>query len=406
MLWFCVSIVESADDMQRIDDIINLFKAYLQGTLTVEEGQELEKLFSDHPVLKELAKELDTEDGLREALESYRNLYDQGWQEKEEMMLHNILSRIRPSQEYKPRKTVWKNIVVYTSVAAVALIVIFASIRRNTVIDPSNLTEDTVDFVSGYNKAQLTLSNGNQINLSDQHQGIIIDEHLAYEDGTPLLRQETMEENATLILSTPRGGQYQATLSDGTKVWLNAESKLVYPHRFAKDMRHVELEGEAYFEVAHQDGVPFVINTSKEKVEVLGTHFNVNSYKTDQSSTVALLEGKVRVTWRDKVSKILLPGQQSVVSDGNMDVQTVNVEESVAWKNGEFMFNNETLESIMLKLSRWYDLDISVAPALREVRIWGSVSRYENFNQVLKLIKMTDDQIRLDVQGRRVKLVK
>lgn len=392
--------------MQRIYYIINLLKAYLEDTLTEEEKRELEKLFSAYPTLKELVEEMDTEEGLREALESYQYLYNPGWQEREGVILGNILSRIRPPEQYKLKRMAWKRVIAYASVAAVAILIVFASLRMNTMVSPVESIEGTADFVAGNNKAQLTLSNGQQIDLSHLHAGIVIDEDVAYEDGTRLFGQEAIDINDTLILSTPRGGQYQITLSDGTKVWLNADSKLIYPHQFGKDARNVELEGEAYFEVAHQAKSPFVITTSREKIEVLGTHFNVNSYSADQSSTVALLEGKVKVSLEDNVSKILHPGQQSVVSDGNMEVQTVNVEEIVAWKNGEFMFNNESLERIMLKLSRWYDLDISVASELRDVKIWGSISRYENFNQVLKLLKMTDDRIHLDIQGRRVKLVK
>lgn len=391
--------------MQRIDYIINLFKAYLEDTLTEGEKRELEKLFSEYPTLKELVEEMDSEEGLREALESYQYLYHPGGPEREGVILGNILSRIRPPEQHKPKRRAWKSVIAYASVAAVALLVVFASIRMNTMVSPVEAIEDTADFVAGQNRAQLTLPNGQQIDLSHLHAGIVIDEDVAYEDGTHLFGQEAIDIHDTLILSTPRGGQYQITLSDGTKVWLNAASKLIYPHQFGKDARKVELEGEAYFEV-HQADCPFVITTSREKIEVLGTHLNVNSYSADQSSTVALLEGKVKVSVEDNVSKILYPGQQSVVSGGNMEVQTVNVEEIVAWKNGEFMFNNESLERIMLKLSRWYDLDISVASELRDVKIWGSIARYENFNQVLKLLKMTDDRIHIDIQGRRVRLVK
>src|SRR5690606_11027807 len=224
-------------------------------------------------------------------------------------------------------------------------------------------------------------------------------------DGSTVL-DEDIDAQTMLTLSTPRGGQYQITLPDGTKVWLNAESKLHYPYRFTEDARHVELEGEAYFEVAHREDIPFTVTTSKEKVEVLGTHFNINSYQTDIYSTLALLEGKVRVSLEDNATTVLRPGQQSLVTNGKMEVQTIHVEESIAWKDGEFMFNNETLANAMKKLARWYDLEIEISPEFQNVEIWGSVSRYDNFNKVLKLIKMTDDRIRFQVEGRRVRLVR
>lgn len=393
--------------MQRIDDIVNLLKDYLAGDLDTQRRAELERLFTEYPQLKEIVEELDSEEELREALYAYEELYTPAFKEREERVLNRVLSQIDQQPPIRRTRLLSRRFAIYSAAAAIAVLVLFAAILwKQKVVQPNTTEEIVSTFMPGGNKALLTLSTGQEVNLSDAYAGIVVDDQIGYEDGSALFDEDSMEEHMTLTLSTPRGGQYQVTLSDGTKVWLNAESKLHYPYRFAGDARQVELEGEAYFEVAHRDNAPFIVTTSKEKVEVLGTHFNINSYRTDMNSTVALLEGKVKVSLTDKVSAVLKPGQQSLVHNGMMEVQAIDLDESVAWKNGEFMFNNETLENVAKKIARWYDLEIEVSPKLNDIKIWGSVSRYDSFKQVLKLIKMTDESIRLEVEERRVKFVR
>ncbi|MBD1422214.1 FecR family protein [Sphingobacterium chuzhouense] len=393
--------------MQRIDHIVNLLKDYLLGDIDEQRTAEIERLFLEYPRLKEIIEELNSEEELQEALCTYEELYTDAFREREERVLNNILFQVKHRSSIWRTRLLWRRLAIYSSAAAIIVLALFASIIwRQRIVEPKTTEEMINAFTPGGNKASLTLSNGRQINLSDAYSGIVIDGQIGYQDGSSLFDEGSVAEDEMLTLSTPRGGQYQVTLSDGTKVWLNAESKLHYPYRFSKDIRTVELEGEAYFEVAHLKGSPFIVKTSKEKVEVLGTHFNVNSYQADINSTVALLEGKVKVSSGEDYATVLKPGQQSVMRKGKMEIQTINVDECVAWKNGEFMFNNETLENVMKKVARWYDLDIELSSNLKHVEIWGSVSRYDNFNTVLKLIKMTDDGIRFEVTGRRVRFVK
>jgi len=215
-----------------------------------------------------------------------------------------------------------------------------------------------------------------------------------------------MPKSNRLTLSTPRGGQYQVELSDGTKVWLNAASKLHYPREFLDNHRTVELEGEAYFEVSSGKHRPFIVKTKNEAVEPLGKHFNVTAYINEWLPYVTLLEGKVSVSLENERSKILLPGQQSAVKGAVMQVNEINVAESVAWKNGEFMFNKESLGSVMLKLSRWYDIEVEMTDGVKDLRVWGSVSRYDTFDEILQVIKAIDDSIHFEIDGRRVKIMK
>src|SRR5690606_13240443 len=151
-------------------------------------------------------------------------------------------------------------------------------------------------------------------------------------------------------ITTPRGGQYMVVLPDGTKVWLNAASSLRFPTAFTGKERRVELSGEAYFEVA-KSGIPFLVNSAGQQIEVLGTHFNVMAYEDEASIKTTLLEGSVKVSnMKSQISHLLRPGQQSSLSrDGSLKVTEVNTEEAAAWKNGYFIFANENIQSSMKK---------------------------------------------------------
>ena len=162
-------------------------------------------------------------------------------------------------------------------------------------------------------------------------------------------------------INTPNGGQFQITLADGTKVWLNSASSLRYPTSFPGEKRVVELTGEGYFEVAHNAKQPFLVKVNDMEVAVLGTHFNINSYSDEPSVKTTLLEGKVKVS---KAGNYILlnPGQQAVVSPLQNEIRIANdvdLEEVVAWKNGRFLFNSANIETIMRQVARWYDVDIS-----------------------------------------------
>lgn len=206
-------------------------------------------------------------------------------------------------------------------------------------------------------------------------------------------------------ISTPNGGQYRVCLPDGSLVWLNAASKLTFPTLFTGDSRIVELSGEAYFEVATKKNLPFKVITAKEEVEVLGTHFNVNSYQEEETSAVSLLEGKVKVSFPSSEEKVLKPGEQVVANKDFVSVRSVDLTEVVAWKNGEFMFNNENIKSVMQKVARWYDIEVVLSPELEEILIWGAVSKYESIHEVLRIIEMTG-LVHFKIEGRRVYVMK
>jgi len=271
------------------------------------------------------------------------------------------------------------------------------------------------NIVPGTNKAILKLEDGSSIVLEDasdekivQQSDLLVtrtkDGHLIYEVTASDKNKFAVTYNT---IETPRGGEYQVTLPDGTKVWLNASSSLRFPTAFTGKERRVELTGEGYFEVAKNKDLPFIVSTGREIVQVLGTHFNISSYKDEKYSRTTLLEGQVKISLPNKdnkteiASRILTPGQQSVVHSEKMEVIAIDAQEAVAWKNGEFMFNNEDIESVMRKIARWYDVEVIYPATLKNKYIWGSVSRFQDISEVLKIIELTGS-VHFKVEGRRV----
>ena len=268
------------------------------------------------------------------------------------------------------------------------------------------------EIVPGGQKAILTLSNGARISLTDvgkgevaKESGLVIsktaDGQLKYElTGKGAAKEELISYNT---VETPIGGQYQVVLPDGSRVWLNSASSLRFPSAFnPSDTRTVKLTGEAYFEVAPDKKRPFKVISNRQEVEVLGTHFNVNSYDDDGFTKTTLLKGSIKVKMTGKTAgfRILKPGQQSVLGAG-IEVHDVDLETIVDWKNGNFYFNNESIQRIMKKLSRWYNVEIEYKGAIPAVVFGGEVSRSKKLTEVLELLEHTG-QVHFTIEGRKV----
>lgn len=264
------------------------------------------------------------------------------------------------------------------------------------------------DVLPGSDKAVLTLDDGSAIVLDTTANGQLMlngtdakivktNGQLAY--GTATAPDAEAEYHT---ISTPRGGQYQLTLADGTKVWLNAASSLHFPTSFTGRERMVEVSGEAYFEVAQNASMPFIVKINDGQPEpaevlVLGTHFNVNAYTDEQAESTTLLEGAVRMR-RGENGVILKPGQQAQLNkQGNFKTSDeVNIEEVMAWKNGYFQFEDANLETIMRQISRWYDLDVVFAKPLPDAVYTGRVSRNLKLSDLLKLLELSDLNVKID----------
>lgn len=389
--------------------ILPLLKAYLKGEIHPQDNQELRDLFEKYPDLLLMINQLDDEDKLHSVLVEYKKLYTIEQEAQEKRVLEQIMLRIHQQESVSIVKDRRRTIRIYISAVAACLLMVFTTVflkfKEGSNSDETKVFLQAQQMIPGSNRATLTSADGANISLNEDRLGIVMGDEITYDDGSVLV-DELKSASLMMTLSTPKGGQYQIVLADGTKVWLNADSKLVYPKIFTESQRVVELVGEAYFEVATNKQKPFIVHTENESVEVLGTHFNIKSYPDEKESKVSLLEGKVKVSIPNTVEKVLSPGQQSVVIGKGMRIQDVDLDEIMAWKNGEFMFNNESLVSALRQVSRWYDIDIQVDPSLSRVMLWGTVSRLDNFDKVLKIIKMTDDNIKINLDGRKVRIMK
>ncbi|MFC7524123.1 FecR family protein [Parapedobacter sp. GCM10030251] len=256
------------------------------------------------------------------------------------------------------------------------------------------------DILPGGNKALLTLANGQTIELSSDKNGVVIgDDEIAYADGSLILDSNSGDQ--LLSLTTPKGGEYQIILPDGTKVWMNAASSLRYPARFDDDMRLVELTGEAYFEVTKDQRRPFKVVSRNQTIEVLGTHFNINSYADEPTIKTTLLEGAVRVIEQgSQMEVVLAPGQQASLDRTNhLRVSTVDVTNAIAWKNGLFRFDNTDIETIMRQLSRWYGVEVLFEGNKPDLKLWGNVYRNLNASQVLEILTYFKLKYRIETES-------
>lgn len=299
------------------------------------------------------------------------------------------------------------------SVAAAVFLMVSAALYFYS--HPYNKVQQTnpaivADIAPGKQNAVLTLANGQKISLIDAAKGDIAhqagirivktdDGNLAY-SGNELASATGMFNT----IETPKGCEFQLNLPDGTKVWLNAASSLKYPVSFNGKERRVILTGEAYFEVARNKKRPFKVATDKQEVEVLGTHFNINSYDDTRGIKTTLVEGSVKVRQLDSSNERLLkPGQLSVVLGKSMQVLDADIESELDWKNGYFVFNADNIQSIMRKISRWYDIEVVYHKDMAgsNMRFGGIVSRNKNISVVLKTMERAG-QVHFKLEGKKV----
>jgi ferric-dicitrate binding protein FerR (iron transport regulator) len=301
-----------------------------------------------------------------------------------------------------------------TWLAAAAVLVLIAFswwlvADHNRVKKPSvAVSTRAKDIAPGGNKAILTLADGSQVVLDTAGNGAITKQGsitvIKLDNGQLAYNKEGTGSTAVLYntITTPRGGQYQLVLADGSKVWLNAASSLRFPIAFTGKERRVELTGEGYFEVAHDVLKPFHVTVNNMDVQVLGTHFNINSYSDEPAAKTTLLEGRVMIKKNEKLV-YLNPGQQAILPSGQDNIRVdyhADVEEAVAWKNGLFIFNNTPLEDIMRQIERWYNVDVVYQGNIPQDTFNGNISRNTNLSEVLKVLEYSN--IRFRVEGNTI----
>jgi len=337
---------------------------------------------------------------------------DQGFDLTEEELLHDLnglRQRMNFIQPKNQKIILWQRLAVAVSIILIASLGMIFYLRENRHKEFVSASPPVI--VAGSNRATLTLSDGSTIQLNksvgniSKETGIEItnDTHgnLVYKvsEQTPGLKSI----NDFNTISTPRGGQYKIILPDGSKVWLNAASSLRFPVSFSDNDRTVEINGEGYFEVA-KSRKKFKVLTGNTTVEVLGTHFNVNAYENEFANTITLVEGSVKVK-RGKASLIIKPGEQAIVNSAVAKEEillksNVDAESLIAWKDGQFHFNNTDLKEIMRQLERWYDVDVD-RNIIPNKRFNGTISRNVKLSEVLAMIELTSN-LHFKIEGRKI----
>lgn len=265
---------------------------------------------------------------------------------------------------------------------------------------------------AGGNKAVLTLGDGTVINLDSAANGVLTKQGrvrvVKLANGQLSYELEGAAEGVVLYntMRTPRGGEYRLILPDGTNAWLNAASSITYPTAFTGDLRDVKITGEVYFEVAKNPAKPFIVEAGKMKVEVLGTHFNVNAYAAEPMIRTTLLEGAVKVSGGGR-GDMLKPGQQArLTRNGDMKVvDDVDLEEVMAWKNGYFLFVDADMPAVMRQLENWYDVTVSYEEGFVPHRSFGGgIQRSLPLSKVLAILE--ENNVKFRVEGKNITVLK
>jgi transmembrane sensor len=383
-----------------------LFNKYFDKSATAHEVEELFTLLNVSATDEHLTLLLQQ---AWDSLQADHAIFDDA---KSEQILKRILNTA-PENDIIEMVPVKKQIL-WRRYAAIAAIMLLAAAAAFVFLKPTKVMQLAAkvklhDAMPGGNKAILTLANGTSIILDNAHNGVIAKQgnslvnktqngQLVYNADQTVAAVDVNEMNT---VATPRGGQYQVVLPDGTKVWLNAASSVKYPTVFNGKTRSVEMTGEVYFEVAKNPLKPFIVKTNRAEVEVLGTHFNVMAYNDEAVMKTTLLEGSVKVR-SGNASKVIKPGEQAIVNDNNELTVTgnIDVDEEIAWKNGLFLFNDADIRSIMRQAARWYDVDVIYQGKTPVKQYTGRISRNVKASELLNMLKYTGLSARID--GRNI----
>lgn len=363
-------------DQHRIKARI-LLKKYLEGSCTEEEKSWVEKWYL-----------------------SVDNRMDELTDKKVQNDLYELQNRLSEIPKQKTYFKVYIRVVAAVLLSALTVGLLLWNKEAGEEMTVPKLVVVEQDFMPGTNRATLSFDDDDEMELSGAQDGLINDgASVVYSDGTEI---RTVEKVQMATLRTPVAGQYQVTLPDGTKAWLNALSSIRYPTAFTGTERQVEITGEVYLEVAHDTHKPFIVQTSQQRIEVLGTSFNINAYGDNGETLTTLTEGAIRLRHGKFGNEVeLKPGEQAVVTNKkDIAVKKIDIEEISSWKDGLYIVNDEPLEQYARKIERWYDVDMDIQPHGNK-RLSAIIPRDAKLSEVLEAIELKTD-VKFTIEGRRV----
>ncbi|WP_430932450.1 FecR family protein [Saccharicrinis sp. 156] len=385
-------------DNYNIDSkqIIQLLIKEISEGLSVHEVEQLNDWINASPENKALYEKLYSEEYKKQRRDTI-NQFDakEAWT--------SVLKEIEPKQRRILPPQFWQ----YAGVAAsiILLVGLFLVFNMPTSEQPSVTAYENIK--PGTNQAILTLADGKQIELNKLDTTINVSGGgINISASKVLYTADSKTANQPLVyhtLQTPRGGEYNLTLADGTKVWLNADSKLRYPESFTADNRTVYMEGEAYFEVAKYKNKPFFVRSGINTVKVLGTEFNVRSYPEDADTRITLCEGSIQLNTKN-AQNILTPDQQAIINATSQEVviQQVDSKLYTAWKDGMFMFRKAKLDKVMNDLSRWYNANLFYTNMdIKNTEFSLYMNRQENIKDVLEMLEATEE-VSFNIEGNNI----
>jgi len=407
-------------------DIANLIFKHLGQELSEEERRALDAWRAESPEHEATFTKLTDENYIHDMMRDYYSAKEKAWNK-----LLEFAPELRPATVRSMRTR--------RAIAAAAVIVLLATsalviLKKNpphneTATTPQHTTPK--DIAAGTNRATLTLADGSVVALGDSASATknnldnndtknsnnirsLDAAHLAYNENDPHLSDSRDAANAASgasafnILTTPRAGQYQLTLSDGSRVWLNAASSIRYPVAFTGSERNVDIAGEVYFEVAKNALKPFRVRVTTpgaqpSTIEVLGTHFNISAYGDEPVSSTTLLEGSIRFTAPQQAPVLLTPGEQIRASATTKNISKIKIEnpaDIIAWKNGRTFFRDADVPAILRMIARWYDVDVRYKGTMATRHITGGISRSAPLSEILKVLEL--NHIHVSREGKQL----
>lgn len=369
--------------------LLELLALRLQNEISEREDEELNVLLQEFPEYRHVVEKMQLSPQSIEHLKTVGTIrVEKEWEK--------LLSRHKSNIKSKGRRISW----AVASVAA-ACCILFGV--WYLFVPEHNARKVEIAQVQDPKKVIIEFADGKKVTLDKKSYvvGEILDSVLSEPvcSGGDAIRESIYNK-----LFVPRGCDFFVTLVDGTRVWLNADSRLEYPSEFLGDERVVYLEGEAFFDVAKNKQQPFILKTKELDVRVTGTSFNVMAYAADATVQATLVEGSVRVLKDDKEVCELLPGDQCVLerTSGDCTVNRVNPNSFIAWREGQFFFDNESMESLMRKIARWYDVEVFFEKEeLKSELFYGTITRTDDISQVLDMLVLTKS-ITYEIKGKVV----